>query len=512
MSPHSHDPPFGKVLVANRGEISIRVQQTLREMGITACAVYSDPDRTARHTLFADEAYPLGPGPSAESYLDIEKVLDAARTAEVDAIHPGYGFLSENADFAQAVVDAGFTFIGPTADSMRAMGNKLSARRIMEDAGVPVVPGLTEPVADAKRALEVAEQIGYPVLLKAASGGGGKGMRVVHDGKAMKSALERTMGEAKSAFGDPSIFVEKFIERPRHLEVQVVGDTHGNVVHCFERECSVQRRHQKVVEESPSPSIDEQTRGRLCAAAVAAAQAVDYVGAGTVEFIADEQDHFYFLEMNTRLQVEHPITEEVVGVDLVRAQVEIAGGARLPWSQEELAQRGHAMEFRIYAEDPFQNFAPSLGTVLRLRLPQGAGVRNDVGIREGYTVPIFYDPLLAKLVVYAEDRPSCLARARRALADYRLLGFVHNIPLHRWILDDEQFVSGHYSTRLLEEDFDPSELAALVSDEELEMMAAALALVEAGVGEASAAKGTRPAPLSGWGRSGRAIMTHRNHS
>jgi acetyl-CoA carboxylase biotin carboxylase subunit len=488
----------------------MRVQHTLREMGITACAVYSDADRTARHTLFADEAYPIGPGPSSESYLVIDKILGAAREAAVDAIHPGYGFLSENADFAQAVADAGFTFIGPTPDAMRSMGNKLSARSIMEKANVPVVPGLTEPVSDPERATEVAEGIGYPVLLKAASGGGGKGMRVVRSAKEMTTALKLTMGEAASAFGDPSIFVEKFIERPRHLEVQVMGDSHGNVVHLFERECSVQRRHQKVIEESPSPSIDEATRQRLCAAAVEAARAVDYVGAGTVEFIADPDDNFYFLEMNTRLQVEHPVTEEVVGVDLVRAQIEVAQGAPLPWTQDQLHQRGWAMEFRIYAEDPWRNFAPSLGRILRLRTPQGAGVRNDLGVREGYEIPIFYDPMLSKLIVHAEDRSACLARARRALEEYRLMGFVHNVALHRWVVEHEEFVAGNYSTRLLDESFDPSRLSQFVSPDELEMMAAALALVEAGVGEASAATGTTPEPLSSWGSRGRALMTRGN--
>ena len=504
-------PPFEKVLIANRGEISIRVQTTLRDMGIVACAVYSDPDRTARHTLFADEAYPLGPGPSTESYLSIDRVLDAARMAGVDAIHPGYGFLSENADFAQACADAGFVFIGPSPDAMRAMGNKLSAREIMEKAGVPVVPGLTEPVADPDRAIEVARGIGYPVLLKAASGGGGKGMRVVESDTEMGSALERTMGEAASAFGDPSIFVEKFITRPRHLEVQVMGDTHGNVVHLFERECSVQRRHQKVIEESPSPSIDQATRERLCQAAVEAAKAVDYTGAGTVEFIADENDDFYFLEMNTRLQVEHPVTEEVVGVDLVRAQVDVAAGAPLPWTQDDLHQRGHSMEFRIYAEDPFNNFAPSLGKVMRLRTPQGAGIRNDLGIREGYTVPIHYDPMLAKLIVTAENRDACLARSRRALEEYRLLGFVHNVALHRWVLDHEEFVDGHYSTRLLD-GFDPQELRAFIQDDEYDVLAAALAQVEAGVDEASRATGSHPPLLSDWGRVGRALMNHRNHA
>jgi acetyl-CoA carboxylase, biotin carboxylase subunit len=501
---------FRKVLVANRGEISLRVQQALREMGIVACAVYSDPDRSARHTLAADEAYPLGPGPSTESYLDIEKILSAAREARADAIHPGYGFLSENANFAQAVVDAGFTFIGPTPESMRSMGNKLSARAIMEKAGVPVVPGLTEPVSDPIRALEIASEIGYPVLLKAAAGGGGKGMRIVESPEDIENALQRTMGEAQSSFSDGSIFIEKYIERPRHLEVQVMGDQQGSVVHCFERECSVQRRHQKVIEESPSPSIDEATRQRLCDAAVAAAAAVNYVGAGTVEFIADPQNNFYFLEMNTRLQVEHPVTEEVVGVDLVRAQIDVATGAPLPWKQEDLHQRGHAMEFRIYAEDPAKNFAPSLGQILRLRLPQGSGIRNDVGIREGYRIPIFYDPMLAKLIVHAENRTACLARARRALAEYRLLGFTHNIPLHRWVLENKEFVSGYYSTDLLAEQFNPEELAARIGDEERQMMAAALALVESGLGNAAGATGIRPEDLSDWGRSGRAHMTHRN--
>ncbi len=506
----STSPVFSKVLVANRGEISLRIQQALREMRIVACAVYSDPDRTARHTLAADEAYPLGPGPSAESYLDVDKILDVARSAGVDAIHPGYGFLSENADFAQRVIDAGFTFIGPTPESMRVMGNKLSARAIMEKAGVPVVPGVTEAVDDPLRAVEIAHEIGYPVLLKAAAGGGGKGMRVVHSEAEIQSALERTMGEAQSAFSDSSIFVEKYIEHPRHLEVQVMGDQHGHVVHCFERECSVQRRHQKVIEESPSPSIDDHTRQQLCHAAVAAASAVNYVGAGTVEFIADPQNNFYFLEMNTRLQVEHPVTEEVVGIDLVRAQVQVAAGMPLAWKQSDLRQRGHAMEFRIYAEDPAKNYAPSLGRVLRLRLPQGAGVRNDVGIREGYEIPIFYDPMLAKLIVHAESRRACLARAQRALAEYRLLGFTHNIGLHRWVLENKDFRSGHYSTSLLEEQFDPEVLTTHISDEERQMMAAALALVEAGVGDASSASGTRPADLSDWGRAGRAQMTHRN--
>lgn len=493
-----------KVMVANRGEISVRVQHSLREMGIVAAAVYSDPDRTALHTIKADEAYPIGPGPSAESYLDIQRILDTARDAKIDAIHPGYGFLSENAEFSRAVTDAGLIFIGPTPASMRDMGNKLAARRIMEDAGVPVVPGLTQPVTDPTEARAAADSIGYPVLLKAAAGGGGKGMRVVHAPEEFDTALDRTRGEARSAFGDDAVFVEKYIERPRHLEVQVMGDTHGNVVHLFERECSVQRRHQKVIEESPSPSISQELREALCASAVKAAQKVDYVGAGTVEFIVDEDDNHYFLEMNTRLQVEHPVTEEVVGVDLVAAQVKVARGEPLPWTQADLKQRGHAIEFRIYAEDPWNNYAPSLGKVLRLRTPGGAGVRNDLGIREGYTVPIFYDPMLAKLIVFGEDRAAAIARGRRALDEYRLLGFTHNLALHRWALRQEEFLSGHYSTRFLEERFDPEDLASRLSEEEWEVMAAACALVESGIGDAApTGQGSSPPPLSAWGALGR---------
>jgi len=501
---------FKKVLVVNRGEISLRVQQALREEGIVACAVYSDPDRAALHTIRADEAYPLGPGPSAESYLNVPRILQAAREAKADAIHPGYGFLSENADFARSVEAAGFVFIGPTPDAMDAMGNKLAARRAMTKAGVPVVPGLVEPVSDPEEAKKAADEIGYPVLLKAAAGGGGKGMRVVRSAKELASALERTRGEAKSSFGDDSVYVEKYIERPRHIEVQIVGDEHGNLVHCFERECSVQRRHQKVIEESPSPSIDEDLRQRLCAAAVAAGKAVDYRGAGTVEFIVDEDDSFYFLEMNTRLQVEHPITEEVVGIDLVRAQLLVAQGGTLPWRQEDLRQRGHAIEFRIYAEDPWHDFAPSIGRVLRLRVPSGAGIRNDVGIREGYEIPIYYDPMLAKLIVHGESREAAIARGKRALEDYRLLGFAYNKALHLWVLEQDEFLSGHYSTKLLEEKFDPAQLTLALPEEERQSLAAALALVESGVGDARESEGTVPPPLSPWGQLGRAHMQGRN--
>jgi acetyl-CoA carboxylase biotin carboxylase subunit len=501
---------FRKVLVANRGEISLRVQQALREEGITACAVYSEPDRAALHTIRADEAYPIGPGPSRESYLDFQRLLDAAKQAKADAIHPGYGFLSENAEFAAAVEAAGLVFIGPTPESMRSMGNKLAARRAMTKAKVPVVPGLVDPIDDLESARKAAKQIGYPVLLKAAAGGGGKGMRVVRSEKELESALSRTRGESKSAFGDDSVYVEKYLERPRHIEVQVMGDTHGNLVHCFERECSVQRRHQKVIEESPSPSIDDKLRQKLCTAAVSAARAVSYRGAGTVEFIVDEDGSFYFLEMNTRLQVEHPITEEVVGIDLVRAQLRVAQGQKLPWAQEQLQQRGHAIEFRIYAEDPWNDFAPSIGKVLRLRVPSGAGIRNDIGIREGYEIPIFYDPMLAKLIVHGESREVAIARGRRALEDYRILGFAYNKALHLWVLQQKEFLSGHYSTKFLQERFRSTELDSTLPERSRESLAAALALVESGVGDARESGGTLPPELSPWGQIGRAHMQGKN--
>jgi acetyl-CoA carboxylase biotin carboxylase subunit len=531
MAPAPQRPPFSKVLIANRGEISVRVQHALRELGITAVAVYSEPDREALHTITADEAWPVGPGPSAESYLRIDRMLEAARRSGATAIHPGYGFLSENPQFSQAVADAGLTFIGPPPEPMRKMGNKIAARRLMEQAGVPVVPGLTEPLRDLAQAQAFAQRIGYPVMLKAAAGGGGKGMRVVQRPELLATALERTQGEALGAFGDGEIFMEKSLQRPRHIEVQILADTHGQCVHLFERECSVQRRHQKVIEESPSPSIGPALRQQLCTAAVKAAQSAGYVGAGTVEFIVDEQDNFYFLEMNTRLQVEHPVTEWVVGVDLVAAMVRVAAGEPLPFRQEDLRQRGHAIEFRIYAEDPWRDFAPSLGRVIRLQPPQGAGVRNDLGIREGYEIPIYYDPLLAKLIVYGEGRAAAIARGRRALAEYRLLGFAHNVPLHQWVLQQPEFLAGRYSTHFLGERFKPDELRRELRADELDALAAALALAETGAGGTSDTGGAGdargesresgapggvsgpagcvPPPLSRWGTAGRSLVQRR---
>ncbi|MBE0566428.1 MAG: acetyl-CoA carboxylase biotin carboxylase subunit [Krumholzibacteria bacterium] len=471
---------FKKVLVANRGEIAVRVIQGLREMGIASVAVHSDVDRTALHVLMADEAVAIGPAPAGESYLVGERIVAAALDTGAEAIHPGYGFLSENADFADAVEQAGLVFIGPTARSMRLMGDKLSARRHMIAAGVPVVPGTEDAVTDPDEAVAVAGRIGYPVLLKASAGGGGKGMRVVRSAGEMAAALRQTRGEAGASFADDAVFVEKYIEDPKHIEVQVVGDGRGEVVHLFERECSVQRRHQKVIEESPSPSLTPDLRARICAAAVQTARAVDYRGAGTVEFILAPDGSFHFLEMNTRLQVEHPVTELVTGTDLVRAQVLVAQGDGLPWRQDELAQRGWAMEFRLYAEDPSRGFVPSIGRIESLTVPLGPGVRLDTGVYEGFDVPIHYDPLLAKLIVWAEDRDRCIARARRALGEFVLHGPVHNLPFHRWALDQPAFRDGSYTTHFVADSFDQHAWLPELDEDARTALIAAAALYEAG--------------------------------
>ncbi len=471
--------PFDKVLVANRGEIAVRVIQGLREAGLASVAVYSDADRTALHVLAADEAVRLGPAPASESYLDTARILAAAKETGAGAVHPGYGFLAENAAFARACETAGLVFIGPTPESIELMGNKLAARRLMLESGVPVIPGTSEAVREPEAALAAAREIGLPVLLKAAAGGGGKGMRVVRDEQELASALRQTMGEAKAAFGDDSVFVERFIDDPKHIEVQVLGDGAGNVVHLFERECSVQRRHQKVIEESPSPSLTDAQRTAICAAAVRTARAVDYRNAGTVEFILAPDGGFYFLEMNTRLQVEHPITELVVGVDLVLAQLQVARGEGLPWRQEDLIQRGWAIEFRIYAEDPARNFAPSIGRITSLHAPTGPAVRLDTGVYEGFDVPIHYDPLLAKLVVWGENRGRAIARGKRALSECVLHGPGHNIPFHLWALDRPEFVDGSYTTHFIEEAFDPADFLDPLPAEDREALLTAAALFEA---------------------------------
>jgi acetyl-CoA carboxylase, biotin carboxylase subunit len=445
---------FRKVLIANRGEIAVRVIRTLREMGIGTVAVYSDPDRTSLHVRMADEAERLGPGPSGESYLRIDRILDAARKHGAEAIHPGYGFLSENAEFAAACEDAGVVFIGPSAAAIRAMGSKTAARRTAIAAGAPVVPGTDQPVTlEELRAF--AATYGYPVLLKAVAGGGGKGMRRVDSEGELEGAFRNASSEAERAFRSAEIYVEKLIERPRHIEIQLLGDRHGNMVHLGERECSIQRRHQKVIEECPSPlvAMHPEMRHEMGQAAIRAARAAGYYNAGTVEFLVDEDRRFYFLEMNTRLQVEHPVTELVTGLDLVRQQVEIAAGGRLPFTQEEIAWRGSAIECRIYAEDPYNDFLPYPGKITRLRRPLGPGVRIDGCIYEGWVVPMEYDPLLAKLTVWAGTREHAAERLIRALREYDVAGIRTNIAFFRQILEDPEFRAARLHTGFIEEFF-----------------------------------------------------------
>ena len=440
---------FNKVLIANRGEIAVRVIRACRELRVRTVAVYSDVDRNALHVRMADEAVHLGPAPSRESYLVIAKVLDAAKRTGAEAIHPGYGFLSENAEFAQACTDARIVFIGPPPSAMKMLGSKTSARQAMEKAGVPFVPGSTHGLM-LKEAQDIAAKIGYPVMLKAAAGGGGKGMRLVHTATELPSAYESASSEAARSFSSGEVYIEKYIERPRHVEVQILADSHGNTVHLGERECSMQRRHQKVIEESPSPVLDADLRARMGATAVRVAQAAGYVNAGTVEFLLDAQKDFYFLEVNTRLQVEHPVTEMVTGFDLVHLQLHIAAGGKLAFAQQDVHLRGHALECRIYAEDPDNNFFPSPGVIQRLHEPSGPGVRVDSGVFEGWNVPLDYDPMLAKLIVYAATREQAIERMLRSLAEYHVGGIKTNLGLFQRILHDANFTSGKMDTGYLD--------------------------------------------------------------
>jgi acetyl-CoA carboxylase biotin carboxylase subunit len=439
---------FERVLVANRGEIAVRVMRTLRDLGISPVAIYSEPDAHALHVRAADQAVCVGPEASSQSYLNIPAILDAARRTGAQAIHPGYGFLSENATFARAVADAGLVWIGPPPEAIEAMGDKLLARATVKEAGVPLVPG-TDAISDTEAARAAAEAMGFPVMIKASAGGGGKGMRLVREPEQFASACEAARREAAGAFGNDAVYVEKFVDRPHHVEIQVVCDAHGNAVYVGERECSAQRRHQKVVEECPSPFIDEGIRQAMGEVAVAAARACGYVGAGTVEFLVGGDRNFYFLEMNTRLQVEHPVTELVYGVDLVDAQVRIAAGEALPWSQADLVPRGHALECRIYAEDPV-SFLPSPGAITALRWPEGPGVRVDGGIDAHSEVGMAYDPMVAKLCTLGASRDEAIRRMRRALDETAILGINTNIPLHRQILAHPDFLAGDYDTKLLD--------------------------------------------------------------
>jgi acetyl-CoA carboxylase biotin carboxylase subunit len=439
-----------KVLIANRGEIAVRVIRACRELGYPTVAVYSEADRAALHVLYADQAMPIGPAPSRESYLRVDRIIDAAKKSGAEAVHPGYGFLAENAEFADACREAGLVFVGPSSASIRAMGSKTESRQRMKAAGVPIVPGLERPVESADELVEFSKKAGFPLMLKASAGGGGKGMRRVDDVDALVAAYERVSSEALSFFGDAAVYAEKLIDRPRHIEVQVLGDQHGNVVHLLERECTLQRRHQKVVEECPSPVVDETLRQRLGETAVKAARAVDYYSAGTIEFLMGPDREFYFLEMNTRLQVEHPVTEMVTGIDLVKQQLRIAQGEPLGFTQADVRRLGHAIETRIYAEDPFRNFAPSPGTIRYLTVPQGPGIRNDNGVYTGYTVPIHYDPMLSKLITYGADRDEAIARMKRALREYRVGGIDTTIPFYSALLDHPDFRTANFDTGFID--------------------------------------------------------------
>ncbi len=458
---------INKILVANRGEIAVRVIRSAKEMGIKTVAVYSDPDREGLHVKMADEAWALNGVTSAETYLDISKILKACQELNVDAIHPGYGFLSENAHFADEIKKAGLIFIGPSSEAIEVMGSKLAAKDAVNNyGGVPMVPGMDTAISDVSEAKKVANEIGFPVLIKASAGGGGKGMRVVDDPKDFESQMERAVSEAKSAFGDGAVFVEKFITNPKHIEIQILGDQHGNVIYLFERECSIQRRHQKVVEEAPSPVIDEAKRAAIGQAAVNVAKSCGYYGAGTVEFIYNENGDFYFLEMNTRLQVEHPVTEEISGVDLVKEQIKIAEGQELSIKQEDLTINGHSIEIRVYAEDPFNNFLPDSGKLHTYIRPEGEGVRLDDGFEEGMEVTVNYDPMIAKLITHGKDRDQAIARMNKAIEDYKIEGISTTLEFCKFAINHEAFRDGSFTTKFVEKYFTLDILKEMNREEE----------------------------------------------
>lgn len=463
-----------KVLVANRGEIALRVMRSVREMSISTVAVFSEADRQSPHVRFADEAVCIGPPASSESYLRIEKIIAAAKQTGANAIHPGYGFLSENEDFARACRNSGITFIGPTPEAIEVMGSKLAAKEAVAKFNVPLVPGTSTPITDVKEAKAIADKIGYPVLIKASAGGGGKGMRVVEKADEFESQLERAISEAMSSFGDGSVFIEKYITNPKHIEFQIFGDHHGNVIHFFERECSIQRRHQKVIEEAPSSALTPEIRKAMGEAAINVAKSCGYTNAGTVEFILDEKKNFYFLEMNTRLQVEHPVSEMISGVDLVKLQVCVAQGEKLPFKQEDLSIRGHAIEARVYAEDPTNNFLPDIGKLQTYKIPKGHGVRVDDGFEQGMSIPFYYDPMIAKLVCHAENRDMAIEKTLLALADYEITGVETTIGFCRFAVNHEAFRSGNFDTNFVNRYFKPELLQSNTNTEE-ESIAVALA-------------------------------------
>jgi len=447
-----------KILVANRGEIALRVMRTARAMGIGTVAVYSEADRHAPHVKYADEAVLLGPAPSSESYLVMDKVIAAAKSTGADGIHPGYGFLSENSEFANKIAAEGIIFIGPGQKAIETMGSKLAAKDAVRAYDIPLVPGIDEAISDPKKAKMIAKEIGFPILIKASAGGGGKGMRVVESEDVLEEQMNRAISEALSAFGDGSVFIEKYISSPRHIEIQVLADSHGNVVHLFERECSIQRRHQKVVEEAPSAVLTPELRERMGEAAIKVAKSCNYEGAGTVEFLLDSDNNFYFLEMNTRLQVEHPVTECITGVDLVAEQIKVARGEKLSFTQDDLKINGHAVELRIYAEDPLNDFLPSIGILETYIRPTGEGVRLDDGYEQGMEIPIYYDPMIAKLITYADTRTAAIQKMKLAIADYKIVGLETTLPFGKFVMENEQFISGDVDTHFVKKYYSPEAL------------------------------------------------------
>lgn len=473
-------PEIEKILVANRGEIALRVIQSCKELDKQTVAVYATPDADAPHVLQADESVHIGPAASSESYLVIDKIIQAAKDTGADAIHPGYGFLSENADFSERCKEEGIIFIGPDAHAIRSMGDKTEAREIMSKADVPFPPGTKKELKDIEEAKKIADEIGYPVLIKAAAGGGGKGMRIVDKEEEFKSGIKGAKSEARNAFGDDRVYIEKYLVEPRHVEFQIIADEHGNVYHVFDRECSIQRRHQKVIEEAPCSILTPELRSEMAEAAIAAAEAVDYVGAGTIEFLVDADRNFYFLEMNTRLQVEHPVTELITGLDLVALQILVAEGKELPMSQEEITINGHAVECRIYAEDPRDNFLPSTGTLTKHRIPSGNGIRVDAGVEEGQAVTINYDPMISKLCVYGRNRKHAIKRMLRALDEYEIAGCRTTIPFCKYVLTHESFTSGNYDTHFVPDHFSAEKLdATITEDNSVKALAAVLLKNEA---------------------------------
>jgi propionyl-CoA carboxylase alpha chain len=463
-----------KILVANRGEIALRVMKTIRRMGISTVAVYSEADRNAPHVRFADEAVCIGPAPSAQSYLLADKILEIAKELGVDGIHPGYGFLSENDEFSSKAEKNGITFIGPGPEAIRTMGNKLAAKEAVKYYNIPMVPGADEAITDIKKAKKLALEIGFPILIKAAAGGGGKGMRVVEEVKEFEDQMDRAVSEAISSFGDGSVFIEKYIAQPRHIEIQILADKHGNTIHLFERECSVQRRHQKVIEEAPSAVLTHELRSAIGRDAVNVARSCDYVGAGTVEFLLDADKNYYFLEMNTRLQVEHPVTEFITGVDLVEQQIRIARGEELSINQEDLKIKGHSIELRVYAEDPDNNFLPNIGKLEHYSLPEGDGIRVDDGYEEGMEIPIYYDPMISKLIVYAGNRKAAIRKMLSAIEHYKIDGITTTLPFGRFVMLHDAFISGNFDTQFVKKYY--SKESVRKTKEEEARLAALLAL------------------------------------